>query len=280
MNSKLDKTQGAVCQVRAHQSISPQDADAFEKVGNRVADCAANLTQKYLAKPVTQALTKLSQECSHSKSILAQHYQMRYEPAELRKRLDSEAATHVVADTKEQQFIDYHVSNPVMYTIPANLFELVHASRWGSLYSDLLLRWLQTLQWPRQPDRRKPAVGITWLELACNFMVTTQHAIPINTAERGQQACYRWVEDDITFDNRTFSFTLATSSFRDRQHWTSPVFTTGWCLAYHATAESDSHTPDGRKCDETRHSLSTNDGIPSADNPNANGILRAAEWQP
>ena len=204
-----------VRKVRAHQSIYPQDADAFEKVGNRVADCAANLTQKYLAKPVTQALTKLSQECSHSKSILTQHYQMRYELAELRKRLDSEAVTHVVADTKEQRFIDYHVSNPVMYTIPANLFELVHASRWGSLYSDLLLRWLQTLQWPRQPDRRKPAVGITWLELACNFMVTTQHTIPINTAERGQQACYRWVEDDITFDNRSFSFTLATNSFRD-----------------------------------------------------------------
>ncbi|CAL1149853.1 unnamed protein product, partial [Cladocopium goreaui] len=40
-----------VRKVRAHQSISPQDADAFEKVGNRVADCAANLTQKYLAKP-------------------------------------------------------------------------------------------------------------------------------------------------------------------------------------------------------------------------------------
>lgn len=203
-----------VIKVKAHKSIRKMDSQAFFQVGNSAADAAAVLTHKTLAKPLTTELQRLAVERQQNTRLLYEHYNMRYELSEMRKRLQTEAVIDSAVDTREEFFREYSIADPEQFTFSTESWEIVHASRWGTVFSALVMKWLEQLKWPRQPDRRKPPVGITWLELACNFMLTTQHTIPIDTATSGP-AIYRCVEEDETLDHRSYSFTLATNSFRD-----------------------------------------------------------------
>ena len=204
-----------ILKVKAHQKISREDPNAFMKLGNMVADYAATQTQEHLARHFTTNLARLAHESKQMKDMLCQHLTMRAELAELRKRLETETVQTETVEPKANFFKQYVVNNPVKYTFTLDQFEHVHASRFGSRYSALVLEWLQTLEWPTHPDRQKPPVGVTWLELACNFMITTQHSLKINVSPHGQPTKYSCMEEDITLDHTVHCFSLATNALRD-----------------------------------------------------------------
>ena len=59
--------------------------------------------------------------------------------------------------------------------------DVAQASRWGTVFTDKLLQWLNTLVWARA-DMSNPPLGISWFELICNFLITAQYPIPVNIA--------------------------------------------------------------------------------------------------
>eukprot|EP00435_Cladocopium_sp_Y103_P039596 s1134_g10.t1 len=185
-----------VRKVKSHQKVMLQDPEAFFKLGNAVADLAATMTQDQLARSITTQLARLAEESKQMKNMLKDHLLLRSELAELRKRLETDEVQHDADAPRANFFKLYTVSNPQTFTFTTEQFEHVHASKFGSHYSALVLEWLQSLEWPRQPERQTPPVGVTWLELACNFMYTTQHSLMINVAPAGQPTRYACTEDD------------------------------------------------------------------------------------
>lgn len=204
-----------VLKVKAHQRVLDTDAHPMHKIGNLVADLAATQTQDELSSQVTRDIKRLAAENKEMQILLQDHFSMRTELAELRKRMESEAVNLDEQAPPDNFFRTYSVENPVRFVFADEQLEHVHASRFGSHYSALVLQWLQMLDWPSRPDRNKPPIGITWFELACNFMLTTQHSLMINTAISGQPARYRCIEEDETLDPHSHCFSLATNAFRD-----------------------------------------------------------------
>eukprot|EP00435_Cladocopium_sp_Y103_P010442 s2088_g2.t1 len=204
-----------VLKVKSHQRVSLSDPEAFLKLGNAVADSAATQTQEHLARSLTMQLASLADDSKQMKQMLSDHLTMRSELAELRKRLESDTVQHEAVEPRANFFKRYTVADPVKFTFTAEQFEHIHASKFGSYYSALVLEWLQSLEWPRQPDRQKPPVGVTWLELACNFMYTTQHSLMVNVAPAGQPTKYSCTEDDITVDHTAHCFSMAINALRD-----------------------------------------------------------------
>ena len=82
----------------------------------------------------------------------------------------------------------------------------------GGRSSALLLDWLQSLRWPKQSDDQSS--GISWFELAVNFMVTTQTNIPVSVKQRDGTKRYVSTDDDPAFDISTFTMVDVTNSFQ------------------------------------------------------------------
>ena len=101
---------------------------------------------------------------------------------------------------------------PQTYAVPQEAYHHVHASFWGTKYSALLLGWLQSLRWPKQSDDQSS--GISWFELAVNFMVTTQTNIPVSVKQRDGTKRYVSTDDDPAFDISTFTMVDVTNSFQ------------------------------------------------------------------
>ena len=100
----------------------------------------------------------------------------------------------------------------VTYTIDDIPEAVIHASRWGSKFTDILLQWLATLAWP-PGDRKNPPVGISWIELIFNFLLTSQIEIPVNTAPYRKESRYMTSEEGA-FDTSTYDFSHTIMSFQ------------------------------------------------------------------
>lgn len=79
-----------------------------------------------------------------------------------------------------RDFSHHTVQDPENFSMPAESWDHIFASRYGPQFSELVLLWLHTLKWPQNADARKPPVGITWAELTINFLITSQRAIPLH----------------------------------------------------------------------------------------------------
>ena len=132
----------------------------------------------------------------------------------MRSRLLNDDIQYIDPEEKKKDLINWTVDKPHFFSIPEDLYYIAHASRWGTGYTSVAMDWLRTLSWPMQKDENKPPVGITWVELAFNFLITTQRSIPINIRENGATR-YKNNEDDFGFDVRAHSFTRMENSFRD-----------------------------------------------------------------
>lgn len=60
------------------------------------------------------------------------------------------------------------------------------------------------------PESRQP--GISWVELAVNFLIVTQHSIPVNVAGHGPSD-HRCSEDMPQLDLQAYSFSNVTNAF-------------------------------------------------------------------
>ena len=61
------------------------------------------------------------------------------------------------------------------------------------------MEWVQTLKWPAQIETDKPPLGISWVELAINFLLLAQRTIPISVTEDGSTR-YKNNEEHVGFD--------------------------------------------------------------------------------
>lgn len=87
---------------------------------------------------------------------------------------------------------------------------------WGTQYAKTLCRWWSMLTWPDHPAEGGP--GISWYELATNFLLVTQFPISINAAPAGQQfqpRTLRWHELDVPFSQQVFAFERAISQLHN-----------------------------------------------------------------
>jgi ribonuclease HI len=205
-----------VQKVKAHQPLDPQHQEFWLRIGNAVADLAAQTANSQLATPVITQLIKLGKEQRQMDAFLKDQLSLRSDLAQFRAKLQQDEIQHLSPEQKLDQLLTWNIPDEeaMRYTIPEDLYYVVHASRWGTGYSQTLLDWLQTLRWPISNEYTCPPVGVSWFELAVNYMIVTQRSIPVNTAQGGPTV-YKNNEDDEGFDVSAFDFTSVVNSFRD-----------------------------------------------------------------
>eukprot|EP00438_Fugacium_kawagutii_P034466 Skav200259 [mRNA] locus=scaffold128:285689:290281:+ [translate_table: standard] len=203
--------------VKSHQSTDITDRqEAILRIGNAVADHAASLGVRHLAKPLTSRILQIHREEDTMTDLLMQQYQMRGLFGKHRAHLDKPEQQQWDYRDPERQTEDFQTWMPQTiqtFALPEDYIEVCHASRCGSDYSHLILQWLAGLQWPQEPDMGTPPTGITWLELALNFWVTTGLPPKVNTAASGQLARYvqlatsdEYLMSDFTFLHMSIAF--------------------------------------------------------------------------
>eukprot|EP00435_Cladocopium_sp_Y103_P067838 s63_g30.t1 len=199
--------------VKAHQLLDPSHPDFYMRIGNAVADLAAKRTQDELMTSITQPLRRLTSELVYMTLMLDKQLQLRSDLAQFRQRLQQDEVQYFTYEEKQQHLLDWELSDYIQYPIPEDIYYIVHASRWGTPHTANLLDWLQTLKWPREQDPNTPPMGISWVELALNFMVVTRRSIPVNVGTQGTVE-YKCSDEDATFDAGAFDFTSLVNSFR------------------------------------------------------------------
>ena len=203
-----------VCKVKAHQALNIGVPDFQLRQGNAVADLAANLAHVNLHQPLTQQLDELRIHQTFMDEHLHLQLVLRSDLSFMRSRLLKEDPVCMDPDEKINQLIQWSVQPFRIFRIPLELHYIVHASRWGTSYTATLVEWISTLEWPLELDNARPPIGITWVELAVNFLLLSQRSIPINIRENGISN-YKNNEDHEGFDVKAYSFTSMVNSFRD-----------------------------------------------------------------
>ena len=156
--------------VKSHvnPAMHPTQQQQQDQIGNAAADEAAKQAARNLAKPFHTDLRHKCLEQQHHTAMLRQHFSMRFEMALVCIHFDK---PEVMVENRgdDTAFLTQmkHWTVPdtaVTYTIDDIPEAVIHASRWGSKFTDILLQWLATLAWP-PGDRKNPPVGISWIEL-------------------------------------------------------------------------------------------------------------------
>lgn len=204
-----------VRKIKSHQTITTNDEINRLRAGNAVADLAAVLTHRTFAKPLTDQLLKHAEDAKERKAMLTQQLSMRQELAEMRKRLTDDTVQTMSFAEQATHLFNWSVLEPQTFDIADDMFQIAHASKWGTVFTVTVMDYLRTLKWPKAPDTSKVPTGITWFELTCNFMLVTQQSVPVNISAKGQPPVYHRVEDHPSFDPQAYSFGAATASFRD-----------------------------------------------------------------
>ena len=213
--------------VRAHQSLTGCTLDQrWDRIGNMVADEAAKMAAMNLATELTSALRQQATEEKHSRNLLKQQYFCRYEMALKRVKAETEGQIKTAEDMDAlvTEVLQWDPQPMVQFAPPPEMAEIAKVARWGCKFSTLMMQWLATLQWPVQPDTHVPPVGISWVELIFNFLLTTQHTIP--TKQTDADGGWRYVcnETHPQFDFKNFNLGQVSLSFsgsiRHLQHLT------------------------------------------------------------
>ena len=202
--------------VRAHQTLSCSDMDLrWDRIGNMVADEAAKAAANNLAKDFTTDLRRQADTDRQMRQHLQQQYMFRYEMSVLRAKKAQSARSGEQADQDMQlrDVLNWDPQPNVQFAQPPEMVEISKISRWGQKFSMLVMQWLATLIWPTEAERTSPPVGITWIELIINFLLTTQHSIPVKQTDTGGGWRYVCRETHPQFDFSQFNFGQVCLSF-------------------------------------------------------------------
>ena len=208
-----------VYKVAAHEtlSINTPAAELYHQMGNDAADTAAKLAARNLAVSRHRALHQLADEQATHKKFLREQFLLRYDLALLCIQYDKPAvALNSGGDPfafMQQMRTWWFTEEPRKFVLATMDTETVQASRWGTPFTDLLLQWLQSLSWSK-PDTASPPLGVSWIELICNFLITTQSQIPVNVAAYKQQPNYLTTDQTDAFDLSIYPFSHTIMSFQ------------------------------------------------------------------
>ena len=214
-----------IWKVQAHQQIDNTLAydDLLHATGNNYVDEVAKRAVNTLGGPFQTALRQQAADYLELRKQLSQHLRLRLDLNNLRTLRISQQNQPPVDDESDTEsalhrLVTWQV-HPPFWTADCNLRDdrVLFASFWGFEFSSLVHQWLSLLTWPAEPDSfaGKTPVGITWTELAINFLLVTQRLIPINTSCVQGKPCYEVPRPDNTLTEDQMTLGKMTDSLRN-----------------------------------------------------------------
>ena len=173
--------------VKSHQATTKHtNLELLAQIlGNAAADEAARQACSNLAKQQHTDLQTQYKDTKTHHQMLLQQFHMRYDMGIMCMHFDRpEVCLHNGGDPTKflQQMKNFSLADQgLQFDISSVTETVIPASRWGTIFSDLLAQWLGTLRWG-PTDNGHPPIGISWIELIFNFLYTAQVEIPVNTA--------------------------------------------------------------------------------------------------
>ena len=206
-----------VKKVKAHD-INPHNDSSFTtfcKIGNEVADPVAKQAREQFERQCP--IGETHQDINQVKQNLAFRYQLQVERTKLLSNRQQTSRPLIASKTFQDQLLQLCPSynNTWSFAIQEQDIQAVRSCLWGTQYSIEILRWLETLQWPT--DDEQVAMGISWYELACNFLMVSQKGIVINTGGTGRHFLPKRLcptSSDVTFSRQAFSFERAITNIQ------------------------------------------------------------------
>lgn len=179
-----------------------------------LADQVATEAHNQLSKPMVEQFHRVRQAHQEALSLLTRQISLRQAMADLRVKLLQTVRPTDNPQTNSEALYTHTAPGGWQYHPRPDEQEAVYASKYGPHHSYALLRWLETLLWPQQDHvgTHLPA-GITWLELAVNFMVMTQRNLPVNTGTN-KDPCFMCPEEHPALDIQAYTFETQVSAFR------------------------------------------------------------------
>ena len=101
-----------------------------------------------------------------------------------------------------QNLKEWHLTDTWQFEYTLDHDANLHFCLWGTQYAKQLLAWLSTLKWPKEKTASR-GCGITWYELAVNFMLTTQVGLVANISSDKKQIVLK----RLPLDGKEISFT-------------------------------------------------------------------------
>lgn len=194
--------------VASHQLQEPcqNDEEFFHRLGNEAADHAANRArQRFVHHEALQVNSGDSAQQLSLDDILKFRYALQVARARALQGLEVQSAP-LRADrsfaAQIQNLKEWHLTDIWQFEYIADHDANLQYCLWGTQYAKQLLAWLSTLKWPPE----KPAsrgCGITWYELAVNFMITMQVGLVANISSDKKQIVLK----RIPFDGKEVNFT-------------------------------------------------------------------------
>ena len=184
--------------VKAHQHPAHCTtlAQIVDLVGNAYADETAKMAARTLGGPLLKQQKTLLEEHLSMTTMLKANWDLRIAQGKIRAKLlkaDEEADQQPGLTSVLSKFSSWQPTEPSVLFNSAIWDERYFlASYWGPRFSMLVWQWLRLLRWPTtlEASHRKAPVGITWLELATNCWICTQHPIPVNVNKYPQPPNY------------------------------------------------------------------------------------------
>ena len=208
--------------IKAHEKFYSESIQTtLDRIGNAVADYAANLSCKSLAEPL---VTWRKTRCLEDQTMLRlrrSHYVMLLALIAERTRQQNSneeksemLTTPVMKQTSLDQLTGLHLEQFQQYNFPPNGREVALASRFGQQPSLLVMKYLSLLKWPHETEKEPVPIGISWLELYFNFQVVTGATIPVNVASRGEDERLVWMDEQQVFTVDSFPYHRYVQYFR------------------------------------------------------------------
>ena len=214
---KLQQGAFNIVKVAAHKLHHAEDniTVEFHKLGNEAADQSAKSAWRKFVYSESLLVDNgdLYETVSYDK-ILQFRYALQVARAKALQGQQLQDA-HLRADrtftTQINSLKNWQVNNFWQFTYLQDHDVNLPYCLWGTQYAKQLLVWLSTLKWPSEQSERR-GCGITWYELALNFMLTMQVGLVVNTSSEKKQFSLKRLPMDskeVCFQRQVYSFERA-----------------------------------------------------------------------
>ena len=211
-----------ITKVKAHKKLQTAmpASELRNVIGNNYADLVAKAAAKRLGGPIAKDKMDRAKELQNDIQLLKMHYDCRLDLCRLRTKMveniDKAIQWSIGSSSVREEFIRWQPAPPTWTPEPVLDERCQQASSWGADFANLVLQWTRMLKWPKeaQTTSRSTPIGITWIELAVNFWLTTGRSIPVNTSPPGKPQRYQSEEKDVAFTRLNTNMLRMATSFR------------------------------------------------------------------
>eukprot|EP00438_Fugacium_kawagutii_P034778 Skav236242 [mRNA] locus=scaffold829:291628:296460:- [translate_table: standard] len=232
--------QSGTVQLRKVKAHAAQQAasveETFHRLGNEAADQSAKLALSQ--HPMRPQFQLLQQERNDQVAALSAQWQYRIQLYKERTvLLNNHVEIHDRPATQQSwqqqlQNLSTLVVDPYhTVDVPPLTDERYNQCLYGTQHSQALMTWWAMIRWPTAPPH-KDDPGVTWLELAVSYMLVTQQAMVINTANSGAHFRAKQLALNpagVKFTQQTFNMERALSQLHRLLRLTWPGARTKHC---------------------------------------------------